>query len=236
MHYLITLLLLAVLNNAIALEVNSGDEKLTLVELYTSEGCSSCPPADRWISKFLDDPKLWTKIIPLSFHVDYWNYLGWADKFADQRFSERQRTHKREGNVNSVYTPGIIVDGKEWRGYFVDQPIPHAHRDKPGNMRLKLKKNQASVEFDNNQATLVAHLVFLGTGIESHVKRGENANRTLNHNFVVLSYQRATSRDGRWEFDVRRTSASTAVAAWVSTTENQAPIQAVGGWLKGRSD
>ena len=220
MRYLTTLLLLVVLSDCIALEVNSGEDKLTLLELYTSEGCSSCPPADRWISKLMDDPRLWKKIIPLSFHVDYWNYLGWEDRFSELRFSKRQRTHKQQGNVNSVYTPGILVDGKEWRGYFVDLQIPEADSDKPGNLRLALQKNQASVEFDNNKATLVAHLVVLGTGIESHVKRGENANRTLNHHFVVLNYQRAKSQDGNWTFDVRLTPEYTAVAAWISSTRN----------------
>ena len=73
----------AIANHATAasLTLSSQEQRTTLIELYTSEGCSSCPPADRWLSRLKDDPRLWKQIVPLAFHVDYWNYLGWRDRF-----------------------------------------------------------------------------------------------------------------------------------------------------------
>lgn len=97
---------------------SSGTGKTTVIELFTSEGCSSCPPADNWLSGFKSDPRLWKQIIPLAFHVDYWDYIGWRDRFASPAFSARQSDHKKQGNIRSVYTPGLVVDGREWRGWF----------------------------------------------------------------------------------------------------------------------
>ena len=65
------------------LVLNSGVEQVTLLELYTSQGCSSCPPAERWLNSYVDSDELWTKTVPLAFHVDYWDYLGWKDSLAD---------------------------------------------------------------------------------------------------------------------------------------------------------
>ena len=98
--------------------LKSGVEKNRLIELYTSEGCSSCPPADKWISKLKDNDELWNDIIPIAFHVDYWDRLGWPDELAEKSFSDRQRQYRHEGSISQVYTPGFVVDGKEWRGFF----------------------------------------------------------------------------------------------------------------------
>lgn len=82
-----------------------------LVELYTSEGCSSCPPADRWLRNLpaRDD------VVALAFHVDYWDYLGWRDRFADSRFTDRQRAMAARAGSGTVYTPEVALDGREWR-------------------------------------------------------------------------------------------------------------------------
>lgn len=99
-----------------------------LIELYTSEDCSSCPPADKYLATFLQHPQLWKAVVPLAFHVDYWDYLGWADPFAQQQFKERQYNYRRHNHISSVYTPGWIINGKEWRGFSVGktyQPTPH---------------------------------------------------------------------------------------------------------------
>jgi hypothetical protein len=69
----------------------SGESATTLIELFTSEGCSSCPPADKWLSKFRSNPDLWSRVVPVAFHVDYWNNLGWMDRFSRPEFTERQR-------------------------------------------------------------------------------------------------------------------------------------------------
>lgn len=97
----------------------SADEQVSILELYTSHGCSSCPPADAWLSKLVDRPGLWDEFIPLAFHVDYWNDLGWPDRFASKTFTDRQREYARQGYLSSVYTPGFVLRGDEWRGWFM---------------------------------------------------------------------------------------------------------------------
>jgi hypothetical protein len=90
-------------------------ERTTLIELYTSEGCSSCPPAASWLSNLKQQPDLWQAFILVTFHVDYWDDIGWLDPFAKPEHAQRQRLHQRQGNSRSVYTPGFIVDGKKWQ-------------------------------------------------------------------------------------------------------------------------
>ena len=107
------------------LVLSSGTGQKVLMELYTSEGCSSCPPMERYINGFTSHDALWESYIPLAFHVDYWNYIGWEDRFASPEFAKRQREHAREGNVRSVYTPALIVNGTGWRpGIFNELPTP----------------------------------------------------------------------------------------------------------------
>jgi hypothetical protein len=87
----------------------SGPARASLLELYTSEGCSSCPPADRWLSQM--PPR--RDVVPLAFHVDYWDRLGWKDRFAQAAFSQRQRARNR--GAGWVYTPQVMLDGAERR-------------------------------------------------------------------------------------------------------------------------
>src|SRR5437867_10546167 len=93
----------------------SGDSQTTLIELFTSEGCSSCPAADAWISQLKESPDLWKKIVPVAFHVDYWNNLGWRDRFAKPEFTARQRRYVATWRGDFVYTPGFVANGREWR-------------------------------------------------------------------------------------------------------------------------
>ncbi len=93
--------------------IRSPETQVSLLELYTSEGCSSCPPADRWISKLKKDDRLWSSMIPVAFHVDYWDYIGWKDRFASPEYSLRQRNYARSKNLKTVYTPGFLLNGEE---------------------------------------------------------------------------------------------------------------------------
>ena len=83
----------------------SSDRQTALLELYTSESCSSCPPADSWLSKLKNDPGLWQTFIPIAFHVDYWNHLGWRDRFSDERFTERQQNYARLWSTENIARP-----------------------------------------------------------------------------------------------------------------------------------
>ncbi len=223
--------------------ISSGAAKVSLIELYTSEGCSSCPRADRWLSRFVDNPLLWREIVLFSFHVDYWNYLGWRDEFSSAVFSQRQREHKRVGNLSAVYTPGVLINGFEWRGLLERQPFPIPANPllegtHPGVLTLEVSGQNISLTLEagsSNPGKPIAHVALLGTGIENYITRGENADRTLRHDFVVLQHE-LKQGDGPWRFDVAADKRATAIAAWIEDANTQRPIQAVGGWLDGRGN
>jgi hypothetical protein len=93
----------------------SAAHRVTVLELYTSEGCNTCPPADRWLSGLSTQASTMSKVIPLAFHVDYWNQLGWFDRFSQPRFSERQRQIAERNRMHVIYTPQFVLDGRDWR-------------------------------------------------------------------------------------------------------------------------
>src|SRR5271156_4139860 len=96
-------------------EFRSGETQNHLLELFSSEGCSSCPPADAWLASLRGSSDLWKKFVPVEFHVDYWNRLGWTDRLSKSVFTERQQSYAREWANSNVYTPGFVLDGLEWR-------------------------------------------------------------------------------------------------------------------------
>ena len=215
----------------------SQPQQTQLVELYTSEGCSSCPPADQWLSRYVNDKRLWTSVVPVAFHVDYWDDIGWPDRFADAAYSYRQRLHDRQGNVRQVYTPGFVVDGKEWRGWFRRLNPPAAPNVKPGILMLTTDQQQFSAKLDAETAgdnPLV--IALLGANLKTDVKAGENRGELLTHDFVVLAMQYYQGEGNQWqgrlpeiapEFNTEKL----AIAAWVEQGDTLKPIQAVGGWI-----
>lgn len=181
--------------------IASGPTKVPLIELYTSEGCSSCPPADRWLSSLKNDPRLWHDFVPIAFHVDYWDYIGWKDPFARKENSLRQRRYKREGNVNGVYTPGIIFMGQEWRTWYYEKTIPKINWSSAGNLTVTIDNGVALIKFipaptnssqnsdsNSDNQKLRAHLSILGFDLTSDIKRGENKGKVLAHEFVSLQH------------------------------------------------
>ncbi len=106
--------------------------KTHLIELFTSQGCSSCPPAEAWLSKLKNEPRLWKDFVPLAFHVDYWDRLGWRDPFASKEWTARQYQYSENWKSESVYTPGFVLDGREW----MDRSIPAAATEKPGVVEI----------------------------------------------------------------------------------------------------
>src|SRR6516165_5227160 len=167
----------------------SGETQTSLIELFTSEGCSSCPPAERWLSAFKLHPDLWKKTVPVAFHVDYWDRLGWRDRFAKPEFTARQQRYAAAWGGDSVYTPGFVVNGKEWRDWFGGNGMPITST-KVGVLRVSVGddgKVSATFAPDTMQARpLALNVALLGNDLESDVKRGENSGRKLRHDFVVL--------------------------------------------------
>ena len=220
----------------------STETPVTLLELFTSEGCSSCPPADAWVSKLKANPDLWKRVVPVVFHVDYWDGLGWPDRFATRGNTDRQRRYAAAWRSNSVYTPGFVLNGREWRDWFNRGVLPAPSPAKVGKLQVTLRdRTHADATFTpigDSPKPLQIELALLGGNLESDVKRGENGGRKLRHDFVVLHLATAalTSSDGRFTASIslpeKVTGAPIALAAWINTGDAQSPIQAVGGWLK----
>lgn len=220
--------------------ITSPANRVALLELYTSEGCSSCPPADRWVSSLKDQPGLWRSFIPVSFHVDYWDYIGWPDRFASPDYSERQHRHAAQQSMRTVYTPGFFLNGAEWR--WRGRELVSDIEDMPaGVLRVDKADQGVEVRFDSDlvRDDLRISVALLGFGIRTRVKAGENAGRTLEHDFVVLSVEEAhLERDGGGYRAALPPPASDvaaeryALAAWVSSEGDPAPIQAAGGWWR----
>jgi hypothetical protein len=221
----------------------SGESRTMLVELFTSEGCSSCPPADEWISQLKDSPDLWTKVVPVAFHVDYWNNLGWRDRFAKPEFTARQRQYVATWRGDSVYTPGFVVNGREWRDWFGNRALWHERPAKAGNLRVTLS-NETDVTAvftrkDSRTSPVQLYVALLGTNLESDVKRGENSGRKLHHDFVVLQLAKSNmvASAGSWSGSLSLPKEGgddkpSALAAWVAVGGIDPPIQATGGWLQ----
>jgi hypothetical protein len=179
-------------------EVAAG-QTIVLAELFTSEGCSSCPPADRLLETLLkQQPASGVYVVPLSEHVDYWDHQGWKDPFGSPQFTERQKVYGFRFNVDSIYTPQLVIDGtnefvgsderelKRVLAKAVSKPKPELHvefgtaPDKPGTVvgvsgrGLAAEGEAAEVMVAVTEDDLVVD-----------VRRGENASRTLHHSGVV---------------------------------------------------
>lgn len=242
-YFVVFLLLLTATTSAQdeALEFVSGKQRVTLVELYTSEGCSSCPPADEWMSRLKLDPDLWQTIVPVAFHVDYWDYIGWKDRFSSPAYSERQKNYVDEGAIRFAYTPGLFRNGEEWRVQR-NSRYSAGEAESAGSLLLRIEGDDFVAQFavpGARQNELKLTVAVLGMNLETKVRAGENKGRTLYHDFVVLGLETvklaladdlyvATGEVPQVALDAP----DQAIVAWVSRSDRQAPIQSVGGYLK----
>src|SRR5262249_31278647 len=152
----------------------SGETQDSLIELFTSEGCSSCPPAEKWMSALKSSEDLWKKTVPVVFHVDYWDHLGWRDRFAKPEFTSRQQRYAAAWGGDSVYTPGFVVNGRAWRDWFSGNALP-ASSKKVGRLRVILSddgKVGATFVVESRQPRALAlNVALLGNDLESGVTR-----------------------------------------------------------------
>lgn len=217
--------------------------KAVLIELYSSEGCSSCPPAESWISSLKTSPDLWSNLFPVVFHVDYWDGLGWPDRFAKPAYTQRQRNYAAQLGQDSVYTPEFITSGREWRGWFDGKALPAAGTETSGELSLQIQrggKRISALYSPSSQAstqTYTVNIALLGINISSDVRGGENGGRQLQHDFVVLAFQSKPMEKGQsfqsGPIDLQPSTNDPpgAVVAWISTA-NGSIAQIAGGWLK----
>jgi hypothetical protein len=241
---------LAALPLLIASHVGYGDavfespkESVRLVELFTSEGCNSCPPADAWLSSLRASDGLWSRYVPVAFHVTYWDSLGWRDRFGLQKFDTLHATTAANANA-PVYTPGVFVAGREWRAW---RRAPLAIAAPPdhvvGVVKAEVGDPSANVSFDSPNAftQLSVDLAWLQANQTTQVRHGENAGKSLHHEFVARALYSAPMQlsNGIWRASIptlaTERSTAQAVAIWVIDGAGQ-PVQATGGWLPGSND
>ncbi|WP_457417676.1 DUF1223 domain-containing protein [Roseateles sp. P5_E7] len=213
-----------------AATVQSGAAVARVVELYTSEGCSSCPPADHWLSSLKGQPG----VITAAFHVDYWNGLGWPDRFSSPALTERQQQGVGVNGARQAYTPQIVVNGRDWRGARLLPPSAEPARVKLGWARLASGELRLSAEaLAGAPERIQLWWVRVEDGHQSRVRAGENRGETLNHDSVVREYARLPAWDGRargeWTVPVSAGEAGHA-SRWIavaSDARNGTVLQAV---------
>ncbi len=245
-RFLLALPLIATMTagaQAAAIKFQSAPEQTALLELYTSEGCNSCPPAETWLSHLKESPGLWKDFVPLAFHVDYWDYLGWRDPWAVPGFSGRQRAYAESWHNESIYTPGFVLNGKEWRDWYERNDGLKPSKMEVGVLTVSsTDTNRWQVTFSpmNMSGTnYEVHAALLAGSLSSNVKTGENRGRRLKHDFVVSTLvEVALTHDTdvkRGEFALSAPPAtqggSFALAVWITQVGHMEPLQATGGWL-----
>ena len=174
-------------------------ERPVLVELFTSEGCSSCPPADALLAELASRPD----VLALSFHVDYWDRLGWKDPFSSHEATQRQERYATLLDLTPVYTPQIVVDGT-WQAVGSDRAdVEHAldlaRRDRQEvPITLGLAQGQAQIKLGPGSDAAAASVLLIGFDRRhvTAVKRGENAGRTLPHVDVVRGVEEIARYSG----------------------------------------
>lgn len=171
-----------------------------LVELFTSQGCSSCPPADRLLLELAAEDDL--EVVPLAFHVDYWNYIGWKDPFSDEAWSRRQRAYAKAARTGRVYTPQLLFDGRE---HHVGRSAARARaaieeESRRGDARLAVEVHaresglEVSVAMAGEAPEDAKVFVALARdGAKTAVRRGENAGQELDEGFIVVQLEQACS-------------------------------------------
>jgi hypothetical protein len=171
-----------------ACSVTSARVAAPVVELYTSEGCNSCPPADRWLSKLKADPA----VVALAFHVDYWDRLGWKDRFASPAFTARQATQQATNGARFSYTPQVVVDGRD-RTDWSRASVPAASRPTaPVEVVLAQRGDRFVATVTPGAGApqrLAGYWAVTEQGHVTAVKAGENEGVTLHHDFVVRDYE-----------------------------------------------
>jgi hypothetical protein len=188
-----------------ACTATSGPGTAALVELYTSEGCSSCPPADRWLSALRANGPGPDRLVPLSLHVDYWDYIGWKDPFARPLFSARQRELAAIARSRVLYTPQVLLSGKDYRGWSSPERFMRAVASvnaTPPRARIELALGASGLRAvatlfalsDRDGAALYAALY--ENGLSNRVAAGENRGVTLAHDYVVREWWGPIAFDG----------------------------------------
>jgi hypothetical protein len=219
----------------------SGATTGALVELYTSEGCDSCPPADRWLSALPAAEFGAGQVVPLALHVDYWDYIGWKDPFAKALFSARQREVAAVTRSRVVYTPQVVLAGKDFRGWPARSRFAEAVaaiNATPARAGIELAvaageiRAQAAVPRREDREDTALFVALYQSGLSSRVTAGENRGVTLKHDFVVREWWGPLALDASGTASFARqaspqTLANGGVAAFVQSRRTGEVLQAL---------
>jgi len=177
----------------------SAPDVTPLVELFTSEGCSSCPPADRWLSRLVPEAAA-GRVVPLAFHVDYWDHIGWKDPFASKAGTQRQRDVQAAAGARYVYTPQVVLGGRDFRDWgssSFEAAAAGIRRERAAAaIDLSVTADGAKgIEVASTtraigavSAELVVLVALTQNGLSSRVAAGENKGERLAHDFVVRDF------------------------------------------------
>jgi len=183
---------------------------VALVELFTSEGCSSCPPADAWLRDLPGSGYGVDKVVPLALHVDYWDYIGWKDRFASARYTDRQRMYSAIGSSRFIYTPQVVFDGRDFRSWHNGSAFDRAVREanaRPARATITVSldapdagmtqvKVGAELPEDADRSGVALYVAAYENGQSTSVKAGENRGATLRHDYVVRQWFGPIAFDG----------------------------------------
>ena len=225
------------------ISVSSGENITPVVELYTSEGCSSCPRADNFLTLLGENINQDLHAVPLAFHVDYWNRLGWEDPYSQAKFTDRQRWVAHINNQRSIYTPELVVSGQETRGGGMVFDLINIHNRKIADVQITMDvSTQAKGEIladlairSETDTRLPEMLIALyENNIIREIKGGENKGRTLTHNFVVRHLSEPTpvargdsSRMVSMDIDKTWNTDNLGLAVFVIDADNGQTLQAL---------
>lgn len=177
--------------------VKSPQHRVAVLELYTSEGCSSCPPADRFLSNLKAEGISDQQLIPMAFHVTYWDFIGWKDRFANKQFDERQHERAGKNKQDTVYTPQFIFAGEDYRRFasFSDDINRLISQRASVDLELNVEKRSDTLllnlksDISRSQLKKVSfYIVLVENNLSSNVEDGENEGERLQHDYVVRQF------------------------------------------------
>ncbi len=205
-------------------------EPVVVVELYTSQGCSSCPPADEFVAMLAADPR----ILPLALHVDYWDYIGWADKFAQAKFTDRQRAYAKAAGSRTIYTPQLIIGGQDRiEGYAPDETRAQLRRHLEAGSTVTLVAERQGdmlvIRAEANPpltAPVRVQLVRYKAEETVEITRGENAGKTIVYSNIVTSWEGLADWTGQEPFELAAPYAGGQPGAVIVQTSGPAAILA----------
>jgi hypothetical protein len=231
---------------ALQCKAASGADRHALVELYTSEGCSRCPPAERWLSRF-GSGRTDSRVVPVEFHVDYWDHDGWKDPFSDARYTRRQEQFQKATGARFVYTPQVVVSGRDVPDWRSGVSVPfNVFRSRMGSARAKIAIDatvaddasihgavDAAIDAGTPAKNLTLVVLAVQSGLASRVTAGENRGEQLTHDFVARDMASIALSDasGRLAFEFKPgakwAARNMSVAAFVQDAKTGEVLQAV---------